>query len=198
VGRRNGEQRGLTGKREGRNGLAGKAIVFYSAGFAGHSSFSTRRECCAQFRSTLIYRNVGAGAAGHVDCCPPLRLPNDTPRTRANTAMPTSLLQEASLYEILEVSPRARPAVIRAAYRSLVLEYHPDRNGGDPEAAERMAVINNAYAVLADPLKRAQYDERLGLGAIERRGNGRRSSPTRTDAGKDRAALRRFAFRPLE
>jgi curved DNA-binding protein CbpA len=112
--------------------------------------------------------------------------------------MSTSLLTDTSLYEILEVSPRARPAVIKAAYRSLVLEYHPDRNGGDPAAAERMAVINNAYAVLADPLQRAQYDQRLGIPAGERRGSGRNSSPTRTDAGKGRAALRRFAFRPLE
>ena len=172
--------------------------MFYSAGLARHSSFLTRCEYRAQSRSTLIYRNVGAVAAGHVDCCPPLRLPNDTPRTRANTAMPTSLLQEASLYEILEVSPRARPAVIRAAYRSLVLEYHPDRNCGDPEAAERMAVINNAYAVLADPLQRAQYDQQLGMPAVERRGSGRSSNSARTDAGKGRAALRPFAFRPLD
>jgi hypothetical protein len=172
--------------------------VFYSAGLARHSSFLTRCEYRAQSRSTLIYRNVGAVAAGHVDCCPPLRLPNDTPRTRANTAMPNSLLQEASLYEILEVSPRARPAVIRAAYRSLVQEYHPDRNCGDPEAAERMAVINNAYAVLADPLQRAQYDQQLGVPAVERRGSGRSSNSARTDAGKGRAALRPFAFRPLD
>ena len=112
--------------------------------------------------------------------------------------MPTALLQKASLYEILEVSPRARPAVIRAAYRSLVQEYHPDRNCGDPEAAARMAVINNAYGVLADPLQRAQYDEQLDVPAVERRGSGRSSSPARADAGKGRAALRRFAFRPLD
>lgn len=105
---------------------------------------------------------------------------------------------DAYLYEVLEVSPTARPAVIRAAYRCLVQEYHPDRNPGDAEAAARMSLINRAYAVLADPLQRARYDEKMGIRATERRGSGLASNPAKPDAGKGRANPRPFAFRPLE
>jgi len=102
------------------------------------------------------------------------------------------------LYEILEVSQNARPAVIRAAYRCLVQEYHPDRNPGDPDAAARMSLNNRAYSVLADPLLRARYDEKMGLRARERRGSGFSSNSAKTDANRGRANLRPFAFRPLE
>ena len=105
---------------------------------------------------------------------------------------------QASLYDILEVSPKARPAVIRAAYRCLVQQYHPDRNSGDPRAAEQMYRINQAYSVLADPLKRARYDEAIGARAVDRRGSGRASRPSAPAAGGDRATVRRFAFRPID
>ncbi len=103
----------------------------------------------------------------------------------------------AFLYDILEVSPTARPAVIRAAYRCLAQEYHPDRNPGDAEAAARMALINHTYSVLIDPLRRARYDQDIAMRATERRGRGPASSPARPDSGKDRPNLRPFAFRPL-
>lgn len=105
---------------------------------------------------------------------------------------------DAYLYEVLEVSPTARPAVIRAAYRCLVQEYHPDRNPGDDDAATRMSLINHAYAVLADSPQRARYDEKMGIRATERRGSGLTSNPAKPDAGKDRPNLRSFAFRPIE
>jgi curved DNA-binding protein CbpA len=107
-------------------------------------------------------------------------------------------MSDAFLYEVLEVSPRARSAVVRAAYRCLVQQYHPDRNPGDPEAAKRMSLINHAYSVLADPLQRARYDESIGIGATERRGRGRASSPPAPDTAGERAAPRPFAFRPLD
>jgi len=105
---------------------------------------------------------------------------------------------DAFLYEVLEVSPIARPAVIKAAYRCLVQEYHPDRHPGDPDAAARMSLINHAYSVLADPLQRARYDKRMAIRATERRGSGLASAPAKPDTGKGRANLRPFAFRPLE
>jgi len=105
---------------------------------------------------------------------------------------------DAFLYEILEVSPTARPAVIRAAYRCLVQEHHPDRNPGDPDAAARMSLINHAYSVLADPLQRARYDQKMNIRATERRGSGLTSNQAKPDTGKGRANLRPFAFRPLE
>jgi len=105
---------------------------------------------------------------------------------------------QVSLYDILEVSPKARPAVIRAAYRCLVQQYHPDRNADDPRAAEQMCRINQAYSVLADPLRRAKYDETMGAGAVDRRGTGRAPRPASPAAGGDRAIVRRFAFRPID
>jgi DnaJ-domain-containing protein 1 len=105
---------------------------------------------------------------------------------------------QVTLYDILEVSPKARPAVIRAAYRCLVQQYHPDRNADDPRAAEQMYRINQAYSVLADPLQRARYDETMGAGAVDRRGTGRAPRAANPAAGGDRATVRRFAFRPID
>jgi len=61
-------------------------------------------------------------------------------------------------YEILEVSPSASPEVIKAAYKSLMQRYHPDRNPGNTRAAEHALRVNAAYEVLSDPSKRAAYD----------------------------------------
>jgi molecular chaperone DnaJ len=55
------------------------------------------------------------------------------------------------------VAPDADAATIRAAYRRLAREHHPDQRGGAADASE-MATINEAYRVLADPGRRAQYD----------------------------------------
>ena len=66
---------------------------------------------------------------------------------------------EADLYEVLQVSPRAEPEVLEAAYHRLARKYHPDASQ-DPADAGRMAQINQAYAVLSDPANRAAYDRR--------------------------------------
>jgi len=47
---------------------------------------------------------------------------------------------------------------IKDAYRTLALKYHPDRNNSDPQAAEQMKAVNEAYAVLSDPKKKQAYD----------------------------------------
>lgn len=61
-------------------------------------------------------------------------------------------------YEILKVTREASFDMIKAAYRSLAFEYHPDRNPGNGMAVEKMKEINEAYAVLSDIEKRGQYD----------------------------------------
>ncbi len=61
-------------------------------------------------------------------------------------------------YRILGVSPNATSEQIKQAFRKLALETHPDRNPGNKEAEERFKKINEAYGVLIDPQKRAQYD----------------------------------------
>jgi molecular chaperone DnaJ len=48
---------------------------------------------------------------------------------------------------------------IKSAYRKLAMQYHPDRNPGNPEAEERFKECSEAYAVLSDVNKRAQYDQ---------------------------------------
>lgn len=64
-------------------------------------------------------------------------------------------------YEALEVSPKASPEVLRAAYKSLIQRYHPDRHPGDQEAAARSRLVVEAYQVLSDTDKRAAYDHQL-------------------------------------
>ena len=67
-------------------------------------------------------------------------------------------------YEVLGVVRDADQKAIRDAFRELALRYHPDRNK-EPEAEERFKEIAQAYAVLSDPHKRAEYD-RAGLAGI--------------------------------
>jgi curved DNA-binding protein len=60
-------------------------------------------------------------------------------------------------YHTLQVSLDAEREVIDAAYRRLARKYHPDVYT-EPDAAERMRELNEAYEVLGDPRKRAEYD----------------------------------------
>ena len=60
-------------------------------------------------------------------------------------------------YEVLAIPHSATEEDVRKAFRRKALEFHPDRNK-DPNAAERFKEVNEAYQVLADPQRRAQYD----------------------------------------
>lgn len=66
-----------------------------------------------------------------------------------------------SYYDTLEVSPHASPEVIRAAYKSLMQRFHPDKNPGNSALAQRAALITLAYDTLSDPGKRSAYDHSL-------------------------------------
>jgi len=61
-------------------------------------------------------------------------------------------------YEILGVDRGASQEQIKAAYRKLAVKFHPDRNPGDKQAEENFKEAAEAYAVISDPGKRAQYD----------------------------------------
>lgn len=62
-------------------------------------------------------------------------------------------------YDNLQVTRNASPEVIRAAYKGLTQRYHPDRHPEDRARYERvMKILNEAFEVLSDPLKRAEHD----------------------------------------
>jgi molecular chaperone DnaJ len=78
--------------------------------------------------------------------------------------MPSS--SKRDYYEILGVSRNATEEELKKAYRRLAIQFHPDRNPNDKEAEERFKELNEAYQVLSDPERRAQYD-RYGHAAFE-------------------------------
>lgn len=61
-------------------------------------------------------------------------------------------------YSALGVAKNASQEEIKKAYRKLAIQYHPDKNQGNPEAEKKFKEINAAYDVLKDPSKRANYD----------------------------------------
>jgi molecular chaperone DnaJ len=61
-------------------------------------------------------------------------------------------------YEVLSVTRTATDGEIKSAYRKLAMQYHPDRNPG-PEGEEKFKEIGEAYSVLSDSEKRAEYDK---------------------------------------
>src|SRR6266550_7004224 len=73
-------------------------------------------------------------------------------------------------YEILGVAKSASADEIKKAYRKVAMQYHPDRNPGDKTAEEKFKEAAEAYEVLSDADKRAQYD-RFGHAGLS--GNGR-------------------------
>lgn len=72
--------------------------------------------------------------------------------------MATRARFDKDYYRIMGLPAEATEEEIRRAYRRLALEWHPDRNPGRVEAAERFKEISEAYAVLIDPAKRREYD----------------------------------------
>ena len=68
-------------------------------------------------------------------------------------------------YGILGVDRSASAEQIKRAYRKLAKEYHPDRNPDDPSAEQKFKEVQQAYSILSDPQKRAEYD-RFGDAAV--------------------------------
>jgi molecular chaperone DnaJ len=79
-------------------------------------------------------------------------------------------MSKRDYYEILGVAKGAAQDEIKKAYRKVAMQYHPDRNPGDKTAEEKFKEAAEAYEVLSDEEKRAQYD-RFGHAGVS--GNGR-------------------------
>ena len=79
------------------------------------------------------------------------------------------MADKKNYYDILGVDKKATPEQIKSAYRKLAMKYHPDRNQGNAEAAEKFKEINEANETLSDSQNRAAYDYELehpGMGGF--------------------------------
>ena len=81
------------------------------------------------------------------------------------------MASKADYYELLGVGRDVGDEELKKAYRKAALQYHPDRNAGDKAAEEKFKELAEAYQVLGDQEKRAQYD-RFGHAAFEQGGAG--------------------------
>lgn len=81
------------------------------------------------------------------------------------------MAEKRDYYEVLGVAKDASADDIKKAYRKLARKYHPDLNKDNPDAADKFKEVNEAYSVLSDEQKRAQYDQ-FGMAAFENGGFG--------------------------
>ena len=78
-------------------------------------------------------------------------------------------MSKRDLYEVLGVTRGCDEKTLKAAFRKLAMQFHPDRNNGDQAAEVKFKEVNAAYECLRDPQKRAAYD-RFGHAAFENGG----------------------------
>ncbi|XP_055308587.1 J domain-containing protein CG6693-like [Sitodiplosis mosellana] len=69
--------------------------------------------------------------------------------------------QTRNLYEILQITPKAKIQEVKKSYYKLARIFHPDRAADfeKNEACEKLNIIHNAYSILSDPMKKRMYDE---------------------------------------
>src|SRR3974390_3624529 len=75
-------------------------------------------------------------------------------------------MSKRDYYEVLGVSRSCSDAELRAAFRKLAMQHHPDRNPGDKDCEHKFKELNEAYDVLKDGDKRSAFD-RFGPAAFE-------------------------------
>jgi molecular chaperone DnaJ len=84
-------------------------------------------------------------------------------------------LYEKDYYAVLGLSKSADAATIKKTYRNLARELHPDKTKGDKKLEDRFKEVSEAYEILSDDKKRAEYDEARSLyesGAFRQQGFG--------------------------
>lgn len=94
------------------------------------------------------------------------------------------MAQVADLYEVLGVKKSATEAELKSAYRKLAKKYHPDANPNNKPAEEKFKELSQAYEILSDKEKRAQYDNMRNspyggspFGGAQGRPSGRQTNP---------------------
>ncbi|MES1216086.1 MAG: DnaJ domain-containing protein, partial [Bacteroidota bacterium] len=85
-------------------------------------------------------------------------------------------MAKRDFYEILGVGKTASADEIKKAYRKVAMQFHPDRNPGDKAAEEKFKEAAEAYEILSDADKKAQYD-RYGHAGVSNGGRGAHSGP---------------------
>jgi molecular chaperone DnaJ len=85
-------------------------------------------------------------------------------------------MSKRDFYEVLGVTRACDEKTLKAAFRKLAMQFHPDRNNGDQAAEVKFKEVNAAYECLRDPQKRAAYD-RFGHAAFEQGGMGGQGFP---------------------
>ncbi len=80
-------------------------------------------------------------------------------------------MAQRDYYEVLGIDKNADESTIKQAYRTQAKKYHPDLHPGDAEAEKSFKEVNEAYSILSDPQKRAQYDQ-FGHAAFDPTGGG--------------------------
>ena len=101
--------------------------------------------------------------------------------------MASVTVRRGDLYRVLGVTPAATGDEIVAAFRARAKALHPDRNPGDPEAAERFKDLTLAYQTLIRPRARAAYDQRHRPAPVPTPAPGR--EPLFRTRGRARAAF---------
>ena len=69
------------------------------------------------------------------------------------------MAEKRDYYEVLGIDRNASASEIKKAYRKLAKKYHPDTNPGDKEAEAKFKEVTEAYEILSDSEKKAQYDQ---------------------------------------
>ena len=87
----------------------------------------------------------------------------------ASSAAGGSVMAKRDYYEVLGLTRAASEVEIKASFRKLAMQWHPDKNPGDQDCEHRFKEINEAYDILKDGERRAAYD-RFGHAAFEHGG----------------------------
>lgn len=89
--------------------------------------------------------------------------------THPHLFMHTGLMAIHTHYDNLKIARNAPPEIVRAAYKALSQKFHPDRHPDKELATRTFQLINTAYEVLSDPVKRKDHDDWITMSEAEPR-----------------------------